>query len=267
MPAQRGSGIENNIQQAAVSQVMDRISVAAPQPRSRITGAVYLLYFIIAILGEFFMRQAGMTGIGAVPDNVAAMLTNLLANEPSFRLGFALSLLSIACYVALTALFYRLFMPVNRGLSLLAAFFSLMGLAIQTFGSVFLLVPLLLLGRGASTTAFTLDQLQELALLFLKLNRQAYVIGLVFDALFLLLIGYLILRATFLPRILGALLVMAGLGWLTYLFPPLASYLSPYNAIPGILGEGALMLWLLVAGVNVQRRQEQAVAAAAPGKA
>jgi hypothetical protein len=244
-----------------------QISMAAPQSRSRRTGVVYLIYFIIALLGEFFMRQAGINGASAVSENVAAMLTNLLANEPAFRLGFALSLLSIACYVALTALFYWLFMPVNRSLSLLATFFSLIGLSIQTFGSLFQLVPLLLLGRGASTTAFTLEQLQELSWLFLRLNRQANAIGLVFDALFLLLIGYLILKATFLPRILGALLVIAGLGWLTYLFPPLASYLSPYNAIPGILGEGLLMLWLLVFGVNVRRWQEQAGAMGAPGKA
>jgi hypothetical protein len=84
---------------------------------------------------------------------------------------------------------------------------------------------------------------------------------LVFFGFYCLLIGYLILRSTFLPRILGALMVFAGLGWLTFLSPPLANYLSPYIFIPGLLGEGALTLWLLVVGVNVQRWREQGRAA------
>jgi len=85
----------------------------------------------------------------------------------------------------------------------------------------------------------------------------------VFDGLFLLLIGYLIFRSTFLPRILGALIAFAGLGWLTLLAPPLANYLLPYIEVLGVLAEGSLMLWLLVMGVNAQHWQEQASAAGA----
>jgi hypothetical protein len=88
-------------------------------------------------------------------------------------------------------------------------------------------------------------------------------IGLVFDGLFLLLIGYLTFRSTFLPRILGALLALAGVGWLTFLAPPLASSLSPYIQVLGFVAEAALMLWLLVIGVNDQRWQEQARTASA----
>jgi hypothetical protein len=84
----------------------------------------------------------------------------------------------------------------------------------------------------------------------------------VFFGFYCLLIGYLILRSTFLPRILGALMMFGGLGWLTFLFPPLARSLSPYNMAPGILGEGLLTLWLLVMGVNTQRWMEQARSAA-----
>ena len=64
------------------------------------------------------------------------------------------------------------------------------------------------------------------------------------------------------PRTLGVLMMLAGLGWLTFLSPPLASALSPYNLAPGVLGEGALTLWLLVLGVNVQRWQGLAAGAA-----
>jgi hypothetical protein len=86
-------------------------------------------------------------------------------------------------------------------------------------------------------------------------------IALVFHGFYCLLIGYLIFRSTFLPRILGALMAFAGLAWMTFLLPPLANYLSPYNVASGFLGEGSPMLWLLVMGVHVERWPERASAA------
>jgi hypothetical protein len=70
-------------------------------------------------------------------------------------------------------------------------------------------------------------------------------------------------RSTFLPRILGALMALAGLVWLTFLSPPLANYLSPYSLASALLGEAPLMLWLLVMGVNDQRWKAQSQASAA----
>jgi hypothetical protein len=67
------------------------------------------------------------------------------------------------------------------------------------------------------------------------------------------LIGYLILKSTFLPRFLGVLMVFAGLGWLIFLSPSLANYIANAIEALGILAEAALMLWLLVMGVNEQR--------------
>jgi hypothetical protein len=86
-------------------------------------------------------------------------------------------------------------------------------------------------------------------------------IAIVFAGFYCLLVGYLIFRSTFLPRILGALMALAGLGWLTYLSPPLVNYLSPYNLALGILGQESVMLWLLLMDVNVQRWKDQASAA------
>jgi hypothetical protein len=120
------------------------------------------------------------------------------------------------------------------------------------------------LGGARYLTVFTVDQLQALAFLFLKLRNQANNVGLVFFGFQCLLIGYLICRSTFLPRIVGALMVLAGLGWLTFLSPPLSRSLSPYIMAPGILGELSLSLWLLVMGVNVQRWKEQGGAAGRP---
>jgi hypothetical protein len=79
----------------------------------------------------------------------------------------------------------------------------------------------------------------------------------VFHGFYGLLIGYLIFRSTFLPRVLGVLMAIAGLCWLTFLSTPLANTLSPYNLASAHLGEGLVMLWLLVMGVDVQQWKEQ----------
>ena len=138
------------------------------------------------------------------------------------------NLIATACYIVVTLLFYGLFKPVGGSLSLIAAVFSLVGCAIGAL-SLFHLLPS-----------------------FISVNP------LVFFGCYCLQIGYLIFRSTFLPRILGVLMAIGGLSWLTFLSEPLANYLSPYNLAPGILGEGALTLWLLVAGVNVERWKERA---------
>ena len=233
----------------------ERIAETAARPRARITGVVYLIYFLTAVLGELFLK--GLIVDGDAP----ATANNILVHQPLFRLGLATGFIATACYIAVTALFYDLFKPVNRSLSLLAAFFSLVGCAILAFASLFQLAPLVVLGGGQYLSVFNVEQLRALAFLFLELYGQAVNICFVFFGVYCLLIGYLIFRSAFLPRILGVLMALAGLGWLTFLSPPLANYLSPYILVLGFLAELALMLWLLVMGVNVQRWKDQASAA------
>jgi len=109
----------------------------------------------------------------------------------------------------------------------------------------------------AGTCAFNAEQLKTLAFVFLSLNARVFDGYLVFFGFWCVLIGYLIFRSTFMPRILGLLEGLAGLCWLTFIWPPLAHYVSPYNQILAGLGEISLMLWLLVMGVNIERWKEQ----------
>ena len=231
-----------------------RIAEASPWPNARITGVVYLLYFLTAIVAVLLVRGLVVSG------DAAATANNILAHEPLYRSGFAIGLIGTALYVALTALFYGLFKTVNKSLALLASFFGLVGCAIQASGSLFQVAPMVILGGSRYLSVFTVEQLQALALMFLNLNAQAGYISIIFFGLFDIAIGYLIFRSTFLPRFFGVLMAIAGLGWLTFLSPPLADYLSPYVDVLGFIAEAVLMLWLLVMGVNVQRWKEQASA-------
>ena len=229
----------------------NRTTGASPRFKAGIAGVFYLLTFLTDGVVLFVGGRLVVSG------DAAATATNILAHEPLYRLGFAAALMMYSCYIAVTALFYDLFRPVNRSLSLLAAFFSLVGCAIGAASCGFELAPFAVLGGAQYLSVFKVEQLQALALMFLKLNGPSSV----FFGFYCLLIGYLILRSTFLPRILGVLMAFAGLGWLTFLWPPLAHSLSPYILALGILGEGSLTLWLLVMGVNAQRWKEQASAA------
>ena len=174
--------------------MMDRAAIASPKRTARIAGVFY----------------AGTIVTGAL----------------ALRGGLTFTLIATACYVAVTLLFYGLFAPVGRKLSLLAAVIGIAGCAV-----------------GA---------IDALKLAPIEIN------SLVFFGFYCLLIGYLVFRSTFLPGVLGVLMAIGGLGWLTFLIPSFAKSLAPYNLFPGILGEGVLTFWLLAFGVNVERWRERA---------
>jgi len=237
-------------------EMTDRIAEGSPRLKARMAGSCQLLEAITAVFGQVFVL-----GRLVVSGNAAATAANILGHVPLFWLGFASSLIGVAFHVAWVLLMYVLLKPVNRSLSLLAVLFVLVSCVMQAFTSLLYLAPLLILQGGSSLSAFTLEQLQALALMFLKLNQYAFNINLVFFGLWCVLTGYLIFRSTFLPRIMGVLLAIDGLGFVTYLYPPLAYHLFiPYLAAASALGEIPLELWLIVMGVNEQRWKEQASA-------
>jgi len=233
----------------------DRLREPSPRLKARITGVLYLLTILTGIFAQMFV-----SGRLVVDGDAAATATNILTHRSLFELGFTVYLIEMACQIAITALFYDLLKPAGSSISLLAAFLGLTGCVIKTFSRLFYIAPLFVLGGAHYLAVFSPEQLQALALLFLKVNDHGAAIALVFFGFYALLTGYLILRSTFLPRILGVLSVLGGLGWLTFLNQPLGYRLFPYIAALGILGAVLLILWLLVFGVNEQRWKEQASA-------
>jgi len=231
----------------------DRNAEASPLFKARMAGMFYVLTGATYVLGQAFIL-----GKIVVDGNAAATANNILAHRSFFQLGFTADVISVVCSVALTVLFYDLFRPVNRSLSLLAAFVHLVGLAVAAFGSFLLLAPLVILGGGPYLSVFKVEQLRALAFLFLELYGQVVNICFVFFGVYCLLIGYLIFKSIFLPRILSALPVIAGLCWLTFLSTPLANYLSPYNLALALFVEASVFLWLLVMGLNAPKWEEKA---------
>ena len=226
----------------------------SPRLKARIAGVVYL----ICGMAYSFARN-DVRGKLVIDGDAAATAHNILAHEPLYRLGFAAEIISAVCYVAVALLLYEIFKPVNRSVSLLAAFFSLAGCTVGAMSSLLHLAPLVVLGGARYLGVYSVEQLQALALLFLELRAQASSIYMVFFGFYCLLIGYLIVRSRFLPRILGVFMVIAGLAYQTFLSPPLAKYLFFSVVAPaGTLGELSLIVWLLVMGVNAQRWREQA---------
>lgn len=193
-----------------------------------------------------------------VPGDAAATAVNIKAHEGLFLAGFAGALIAVAASLVVTALFYRLFEPVNRTVSLSAALFGLTGCAIQGMALVFHMMPVLVLADQPYLSAFTIEQRQALALVFLRSYGEAFNIGLVFFGFYLLQLAFLTFRSQFLPRWLGVSVAL-GVGWLAFLYPPLADAASRYVVLAS-LGEIALVLWLSVKGVDEARWREQATA-------
>jgi hypothetical protein len=220
---------------------------------ARIAGTLYLLTMLTGIFAEGFV-----SGRLVVSGDAAATAANILAHKGLFQLGFAVYLIEMACQTAMTALFYRLLKPAGRSVSLVAAYLGLTGCVIKTLSRLFFITPLFILGGAHYLSVFSTQQLQALALLFLKVNDHGAGIALVFFGFYAILTGYLMIRSTFLPRILGVLSVLGGLGWLSFLYPPLGYRLFPYIAAFGLLGALSVIVWLLVKGVNEQRWKEQA---------
>src|ERR1700675_2101191 len=230
----------------------ERIPETSPRLKARITGVLYLLTILTGIFAQGFV-----SGRLVVDGDAAATAANILTHRGLFQLGLAVYLIEMACQIAMTALFYDLLKPAGRSVSLLAAFLGLAGCVIKTFSRVFFIAPLFVLRGAHYLSVFSTEQLQALALLFLKVNDHGAAIALVFFGFYALLQGYLIIRSTFLPRTLGMLSVLGGVGWLSFLYPPLGYRLFPYIGAFGILGAVSLILWLLVFVLNGRSRPVQ----------
>jgi len=236
-----------------------------PRVLSRIGGVLYLIIIILGASEELFVRSRIV-----VAGDATATAANLRSLEWVWRLGIAAEIILLICAIALTLIFFILLRPVSRDLAVLVVFFNLISIAVEAVASLGLVAALFPLGDAEYLRAFEPAQLDAIARLSVRFHGFGFSVALIFFGCECLVLGYLIFRSGYLPKILGVLMQIAGLSYLTNSFslilvPALASRMFPAILLPALVGEMSLCLWLLVKGVNIERWKAQAAEAEDPG--
>ena len=230
----------------------------SPSTRGRILAALYLFVIIAGITAQTFISDRLVVGHDA-----ATTAANILANKSLYRLGFTIFMLGMIAQVGVSALFYDLLKPVDRSVARASLIFGLTGCGIKTLARLFYYAPLILLGGGSYLSAIQPAQLEALSLAFIKINYQGAAIAVIFFGFEVLIRGWLLFKCGFLPRFLGVLSMISGLGWLTFLWPPLGSQAFVGVALFAIAGVIATVGWLLIRGVDDVKWRARATLAAA----
>jgi len=230
-------------------------SLKAPSPRgvALLAGLLYLGEGATSVFGQLIVP--GSLLIAGDPTGTAA---RILENETLLRLGVAATLLSVAFFIAETAAFASLFGPIGRGPVQLFVFFSITAIGLSAVAALLEMAPLTLL-RSRDLAALGDEQRAAFAVLFVRLSAQTMDVFLVLFGFRCIALGYLVVRSSFMPRLIGGLLMLAGAAYLPNLWPPLVTAITPFNLVLA-LGELALVVWLLVRGVDNARWRAQAAA-------
>jgi uncharacterized protein len=219
--------------------------------QARIAGLLYLLVIAGGLFAEVFVR-----GSLIVPGDAAATAQEIAAHESLWRWGLAVNLLYLLAAAAINVLLYGLFKPVQATLARLALALAVADVAIEAMNLLLLYVPLEIANEGGALATLSAEQRQALAYLSVRLFAAGFAISLTFFAGFCVLIGVLIVRSWLLPRVIGVLMIAAGVCYLanSLVFinaPTLSDLLVPWILLPCLVGELSLASWLAVKGVKV----------------
>jgi hypothetical protein len=220
---------------------------------TRITGSLYLIIFIANMFAYFFVRARLI-----IPGDAAATASNIIASEGLFRLGFVSYLVVFLSDIGVSVLLYVLLKPVSKTLALLALVTRLAQTAIHGVNLLNQVFVLLLLSGADYLAGFESSQLNILAMLFLNAHEYGVLISEAFFSLHMFVLGYLIIKSEYLPKILGYFVFLASLGYVLdsfgiFLLPRYESIIAQIIIIPVVIGELFLTFWLLVKGVNTER--------------
>ena len=235
----------------------NRIADISLRKAARVAGFGLLIMLIPAIFANFFVFPSLI-----VPGDAATTANNIMANEGLFRAGIGSWLIVITLDVVIAWALYVLLKQANKSLSLLAAWFRLMHAAIFGITLLNLVFVSVLLSGADYLTVFETSQLHALVSLFLNGYNYGFNIGLFFFSFHLGILGYLVYKSGYIPRILGVLLIVASLGYLiesagTILWPNYPDVLTTVLTVPGFIGEVALAFWLLFKGGKIPEMKNQ----------
>lgn len=230
------------------------------QRYARVAGVLFLISLVAGGFGEAYAPSKIM-----VAGDAAATVANITNLNFVYRLGFAAFLVESLCDITLVLIFYALLRPVSRELSLLAAFFGLVGTAVFAVGELFYFAPPLLLGSATQFHGFSTEQLNALVLLSLRFYSYAGMATTAYYGMSWLVRAHLIFKSGYLPKFLGVLMGIAGAGFvlrnfLLILAPSYASTLLLVLMLPAGL---ILTFWLLIKGVDVSKWNARMTPAAA----
>ena len=217
---------------------------------ARIAGVLYLIYILTTAFANASRTKLIVFG------DATATANNILASEWLFRTGFMSDVLAGVLFLLSAWVLYVLLKPVNKNIALLFLLLNLGGVAVQCLNMLNLFSAGLLLSGADYLKVFQADQLQALAMLFLNLHENGFMIAQLFFAVWLFPLGYLVFKSGYLPRILGIVLMVECFGWLMY---PFQFFLFPSDVITylssavGFIGEFGLTLWLLIMGAKDQK--------------
>jgi hypothetical protein len=220
--------------------------------QARIAGLSYLMVIAGGLYAEVFVRASLL-----VPGDAAATARAIAADETLWRWGVAVHLLYLVAAIVTNVLICGLFRAVEPTLARLALVFSVAGVMIEAASLVHLYVPLAMIEESGALTALGEGQRQALSYLAVGLFDTGFGFALVFFAGFCVLIGTLILRSRLIPRVLGALMIVAGSCYVVntlalILSPALSDRLVPAILLPIGLAELSLALWLAARGVQAE---------------
>ncbi|MCB0961788.1 MAG: DUF4386 domain-containing protein [Acidimicrobiales bacterium] len=232
------------------------LGAARARHLARIAGGLYLVIFVSGLFSEVVVRSS-IIELG----DPTATVQNLLDAPGLFRIGFVADLTMVAADVATAVLIYLLLAPVNRAVSLAAAAFRIVQSAILGANLLNHLMAIQLLEGDGLLGGYTTQQRNSLVLQSLEAHRFGYFIALVFFAVHLALLAWLIHRSGYLPRWLGWLLGTAAAGYLIDSFwffgdPTYDGAFSPLVLTPALIAELSLLLWLLIRGIDTGRWSE-----------
>lgn len=227
------------------------------QKTARFAGVLYLIITVAATIAHFVIP-----GNFIVPGDAAATASNIIANENQFRLGaIGGELIVLLSEIVLAVVLYVLLKPVNKTLSLVAAVSRLAMTTIHGLNMINYFFVLLLVKGTAYLSVFSAEQSQSLAMLFLDAHGYGFTIGIAFLTIHVFILGYLIFKSGYFPKVLGILFFAAGVGYLVDSFALLlsSSYTTTpaYLSLPIAIAEIAFPIWLLIKGVNKDNYQER----------
>lgn len=219
----------------------------SPRTMGRFIAVLVLVTIVLGIIAQVLISER----LVSLRDP-ARTATNILANISLYRTGFTLYMIEMAAQIGSTVLLYHLLKPANARIATVALAFGLVGCTIKIFSRVFYLAPLFLLDQR-EFGALGAEQVQALSLVLLNVNDRGAGVALGFFGVETVLEGCLMMRSTFLPRWLGALVMIGGFGWLAFLSPTLGYELFNVVALVALVTVIVLVGWLLVKGVDEQR--------------